>query len=110
MNMLQHRGYWGSINASVEDNCLYGKLEFISPLINYEGDTIAELNAAFKEAVDDYLETCNSQGIEAEKPCKGSFNVRIGHELHLSAMIAAKKHNVSLNDFVKQQIANGVNA
>ena len=108
--MLQYKGYCGSINASVEDNCLYGKLEFIAPLINYEGDTIAALDAAFKEAVDDYLETCHRQNIQPEKPCKGSFNVRIGHELHLSAMIAARKQDISLNDFVKQQIANGINA
>lgn len=108
MNMLQYKGYYGSINVSVEDNCLYGKLEFISPLINYEAETVEELDAVFKESVDDYLETCRLQNIEAEKPCKGSFNVRIGHELHLSAMIAAKKQNVSLNEFVKQQIANGV--
>jgi predicted HicB family RNase H-like nuclease len=44
-----------------------------------------------KKAVDDYLETCSSQSICAEKPCKGSFNVRIGHKLHLSAMLAAKQ-------------------
>jgi predicted HicB family RNase H-like nuclease len=106
--MLNYKGYYGSINASVEDNCLYGKLEFISALINYEGTTVEALKGAFEAAVDDYLATCSSQSISAEKPCKGSFNVRIGHKLHLSAMLAAKQQNISLNDFVKQQIANGI--
>ena len=27
--LLQHRSYYGSIEASPEDNCLFGKLQFI---------------------------------------------------------------------------------
>ncbi|MNR36177.1 hypothetical protein D3C85_1540730 [compost metagenome] len=57
-NLLQHRGYYGSIEASTEDNCLFGKLLFIRELINYEGETVAELQAAFRDAVDNYLATC----------------------------------------------------
>ena len=79
-------------------------MEFICALVN----TIAGLNEAFKEVVDDYLETCLSQNVAPEKLCKGSFNDRIGHELHLSAMIAAPQQQISLNDVEKQQIAKGV--
>ncbi len=32
MKMLEYKGYYGSIEASVEDNLLYGKLEFIAIL------------------------------------------------------------------------------
>ena len=109
MKMLKHKGYFGSIEASIEDNCLFGKLEFISPLINYEGETIAKLETAFKEAVEDYLSDCAVNAVEPATPCKGSFNVRIGHKLHLAAMVAAKENNVSLNDFVKRQVESGIN-
>ncbi|MCJ8271194.1 MAG: type II toxin-antitoxin system HicB family antitoxin [Psychrosphaera sp.] len=108
MQMLKYKGYIGSIEASVEDGVLFGKLEFIQPLINYEGETVSELKTAFEEAVDDYLNDCESQSIEPAKPCKGSFNVRIGHDLHLSAMVTAKEQNISLNDFVKKQIERAV--
>jgi len=54
-NMLQYRGYCGSIEASQEDNCLYGKLQFIRALVSYEGTTVAELTLAFQDAVDEYL-------------------------------------------------------
>ncbi len=57
-NLLQYRGCYGSIETSAEDNCLFGKLLFIRALVNYEGETVAELQAAFREAVDDYLATC----------------------------------------------------
>nr|WP_284060416.1 type II toxin-antitoxin system HicB family antitoxin [Pseudomonas sp. NW5] len=103
--MLQHRGYYGSIEASTEDNCLFGKLLFIRALVNYEGETVAELQAAFREAVDDYLATCQALGQEPETPCKGSFNVRVGHDLHLAASLAANRHRMSLNDLTRQALS-----
>jgi predicted HicB family RNase H-like nuclease len=104
-NLLQYRGYYGSIEASTEDNCLFGKLLFIRALVNYEGETVAELQAAFREAVDDYLATCQAQGQEPEVPCKGSFNVRVGHDLHLAASLAANRQHMSLNDLTRQALS-----
>jgi len=102
MNTLpRYRGYYGSIEASPEDNCLYGKLLFIRALVSYEGQTVAELASAFKQAVDEYLDTCAQLGHTPETPCKGSFNVRVGHELHLAASIAASREQISLNDLTR---------
>ncbi|KJH84058.1 HicB [Pseudomonas fluorescens] len=101
---LQYKGYVGSIEASIEDKCLFGKLLFIRALVSYEGQTVAELEAAFREAVDDYLQTCEQLGQKPEIPCKGSFNVRIGHDLHLAAALAATRQNVSLNDLTRQAL------
>lgn len=71
--MLQHRGYYGSIEASPEDNCLFGKLQFIRALVSYEGETVAELTQALRNAVDDYLQTCEGLGQKPEIPCKGNI-------------------------------------
>lgn len=103
--LLQHRGYFGSIEASPEDNCLFGKLQFIRALVSYEGETVAELSQAFREAVDDYLATCDSLNQNPEIPCKGSFNVRVGHDLHLAATVAALKQSISLNDLTRQALS-----
>lgn len=108
MKLLQHKGYYGSVEASVDDECLYGKIEFINALVNYEGETMPELKKAFTESVDDYLVTCKEKGYEPEKSCKGSFNVRIGSDLHRDALICAKNHGLNLNEFVKQAIETSV--
>lgn len=108
--MLEYKGYYGSIEASPEDGCLYGKPEFINALMNYEVETVPALEVAFREAVDDYLADCEALGREPEIPCKGSFNVRIGHEAHLRAAVAAKERGMSLNDFTKQAIESLVRA
>lgn len=99
--LLQHRGYYGSIEASPEDNCLFGKLQFIRALVSYEGETVAELGQAFRDAVDDYLATCEAP----EAPCKGSFNVRVGHDLHLAASLAATRQSITLNDLTRRALS-----
>jgi predicted HicB family RNase H-like nuclease len=104
-NQLKHQGYIGSIEASLEDNCLFGKILFIKALVSYEGKTVAELDAAFREAVDDYLTTCLALGQTPEKPCKGSFNVRVGHDLHLAAALEATRKKVTLNDLTRQALS-----
>ncbi|MBJ2248105.1 hypothetical protein [Pseudomonas haemolytica] len=52
---LQYQGYTGSIEYSAEDNCLFGRLLYISALVSYEGQTEQALEAAFREAVNDVL-------------------------------------------------------
>ena len=104
MNTLQYKGYYGSVEISTEDNVLYGKLLFISPLVTYEGVTAEKLESSFIAAVESYLYDCDTDGVDPVKPCKGSFNVRIGHELHLAAAIASHNDSINLNEFVKQAL------
>ncbi len=66
--------------------------------MNYEADNVDDLEAAFREAVDDYLIDCEARGVAPNIPLKGSFNVRTGEELHRAAVVA--KGDASLNAFV----------
>jgi predicted HicB family RNase H-like nuclease len=104
MKLMEYKGCYGSVDASVEDGCLFGKLEFIDPLVNYEGETVQEIEAAFREAVDDYIETCHEKNAEPQKPYRGTFNVRIGRDLHRTAVIAAKQRDINLNELVRRAI------
>jgi len=104
-SMLNYRGYYGSIEASPADNCLFGKLQFIRALVSYEGQTVAELEQAFRDAVDDYLADCTAADRAPEVPCKGSFNVRVGHALHLAASVEAARQSMTLNDLTRRALA-----
>ena len=77
-NMLEYRGYLGSILYSEEDETFHGRLEFIRDLVTYEGRNAKSLKRAFCDAVDDYLRLCEEQGRKPDVPLKGSFNVRPG--------------------------------
>jgi predicted HicB family RNase H-like nuclease len=99
-DMMTHKGYYGSVCYNDEDRIFYGKVEFIRALVSYEGTDVRSLRAAFEEAVDDYLEICGKRGIEPERPLKGSFNVRIGPELHRKLALAAARKRISLNKYI----------
>lgn len=109
-DMLKYKGYYGSIHFDEDDLILFGKVEFVKALINYEGESASEIKNAFEEAVDDYLVICEKENIVPEKPFKGTFNVRIGEALHEKAVIAAAGRGIKLNEFVKQALEHELRA
>lgn len=103
-NLIEYKGYIGSIEFSQEDELFYGKVQGIRALISYEGTTAQELIEDFHEAVDAYLELCQENGKTPEKAYKGSFNIRVSPELHKKIAIYAMEHDITLNNFVEQSI------
>ncbi|MDP4092200.1 MAG: type II toxin-antitoxin system HicB family antitoxin [Bacillota bacterium] len=101
---MSYKDFAGSINFSAEDRTFFGKIEFINDSITFEGSNVEELEAAFHEAVDDYLELCKLNGKEPERAFKGTFNVRIEPELHRTVAREALFEGVSLNQFVEDAI------
>lgn len=103
-DVLEYKKYYAIIQFSAEDDVFYGRIVGINDSISFEGTSVGGLKKAFREAVDDYLETCGQLGKEPEKSYKGSFNVRIPSELHRQAARVAAVKNMSLNDFVRYAI------
>lgn len=62
-----YRGYTGSMNISIEDNCLHGKIEMINDLVTYEAESSRELQYEFESAVDSYLDVCGKLGKDPDK-------------------------------------------
>lgn len=104
MKYIEYKGYTGSIEYSAEDNILFGQVLGIRGLISYEGLTGKDLEKDFRDAIDEYLADCKSEGITPEKPFKGSFNVRIPSSLHRKAALLAREARISLNNFVAESI------
>jgi len=107
-NVIEYKGYIGSINYSPEDKCFYGKLEMIDDLVTFEATSAQELEDNFLEVVNDYLETCKALGREPQKVYKGVFNVRIEPELHKKVYQEALKAGISLNAFVRNTLSSQV--
>jgi predicted HicB family RNase H-like nuclease len=100
MEMFTHKGYNGSIETSVEDNVLHGKVLCINDLVTYEAETLQGLKDEFIIAVEDYLVTCKHAQKSPDKPFNGVFNVRTNSELHKKAHLRAMKDDVTLNSVV----------
>jgi predicted HicB family RNase H-like nuclease len=101
IDSLKYQDYAAAIHYSADDEVFFGKVIGINDLTTFEGTSVTELKQAFREAMEDYLETCKSIGKLPKKTYKGVFNVRVPAGLHKKAAIFALQHHITLNDFVK---------
>jgi len=101
---IQHKGYVGSAEFSDEDEVFHGKLLGIRDLVTYEAKDVVGLKQSFRDAVEDYLRTCADNGRSPDQPFRGSFNVRVGRQLHRKAAVFAHEHNKRLNTIVTEAL------
>ena len=101
---LQYKGYDGSVEYSAEDRILHGHLLGIRDAIVYEGADVDSLESNFRAAVDEYLAFCAAEGKTPDQPFKGSFNIRVGPDLHKRAALFAEEHNQKLNAVVSKAL------
>jgi predicted HicB family RNase H-like nuclease len=55
---MRHKRYSARIEFDEEDEIFTGRIAGIDDVVGFHGDSVADLKAAFHEAVDDYIETC----------------------------------------------------
>ena len=65
---LEYKGYQGSVEVSLEDDVLHGKILRITDLVTFEATTPKVLRRAFKQQVDEYLAFCEEEGVAPDKP------------------------------------------
>ncbi|WP_341704521.1 type II toxin-antitoxin system HicB family antitoxin [Ferrovibrio sp.] len=108
MNILTYKDYQGSV--MYEDGALVIQILHIEDFISTTVEAASEVEAAFHDLVDDYLQTCAELGREPKKPYKGSLNVRLPQELHRKAAMAAVTTGVSLNAWIVEAITSHIDA
>src|ERR1035437_8840215 len=107
-DVLNYKGFIGSVHFSADDNVFFGKIEGINDLVTFEGEIVKELTDAFHYVVDEHIKDCEKDDIHPEKSYKGSFNVRLTPELHRRIAISAKMRGESINKFVFEALNQSV--
>lgn len=107
-NVLEYKGYIGSVAYSAADEVFFGKIEAINDLVTFQADDAKQIKQEFKDAVDDYLEFCQEEGKTPDKTFKGVFNVRVSADLHRRAALTALSKGIKLNELVAKAISHYV--
>ena len=81
-----------------EDEIFVGRIAGINDAIGFGAKSVADLKAAFREAADDYLETCAKLGQKPQKPYTGKMMFRVDPEVHRKAALQAELSGKSLNN------------
>jgi predicted HicB family RNase H-like nuclease len=108
MNTMTYRGYIARIDYSDEDSCFIGHIAGINDVVGFHGESVAELRAAFEEAVDDYLETCEKLHRPPHKSYSGNLMLRIPPEIHAAITTAAEVSGKSVNQWATETFVNAL--
>ena len=101
---MTYKGYSAAVEFDADDEIFFGKLAGIRDGVGFHADTVAELKASFRVAVDDYIETCARIGKAPERTYSGKVMVRISPEVHAKAVLAAQLAGMSLNQFSEEAL------
>jgi len=107
---MKYKGYTADVKYSDADQALIGRVLDINDIIVFEGQSVDEVTAAFKEMIDGYLMDCAKEGREPDKPFSGKLMTRMPPVLHRKIYVDAKKADLSLNNWLieaaKEKLSN----
>ncbi len=102
--MLEYKGYTGVVTYDDEARIFHGEVINLKDVVTFQGKHVDELEQAFIDSVDDYLEWCAKLGRAPEKPFSGKFMLRVDPQIHKEAATAAQLCGMSLNTWVTEAI------
>ncbi len=102
MNMMKHRGYIARIEFDEDDRIFVGRLAGIDDIVSFHGTDVDELETAFHESVDHYLEVSERTGRLAQKPYSGNLMLRINPDIHAAVATASQVQGKSINQWVAE--------
>ncbi len=106
--MMEYKGYIANVVYDDSINAIHGTVLGLRDVITFEAESVSDLEQAFYDSVDDYLEFCAELGREPERSFSGRFNVRISAELHRWIYMRAKLENVSMNAWIERALTSSV--
>ena len=101
-NTMTYKGYSARIGYDDDDRIFIGRIAGIRDGVGFHADSVDALREAFREAVEDYIETCARIGKKPQKPYSGRMMFRVNPEVHRRAALAAELAGKSLNQWAEE--------
>ncbi|MFI5011886.1 MAG: type II toxin-antitoxin system HicB family antitoxin [Hyphomicrobiales bacterium] len=110
MSTMSYKGYMARVEFDDDDGIFFGRIAGIRDGVGFHSDSVAGLRAAFREAVDDYIEMCAKIGKDPQKPYSGKMMFRVDPEVHARAARAAELAGKSLNQWAEEALRRAAEA
>jgi predicted HicB family RNase H-like nuclease len=102
---MKYKGYIGQVVYDEDAKIFHGEVIGLKDVITFQGESVKDLEQAFKDSINDYLEFCRERGENPEKTFSGNIRVRMEPKLHASIAFEAMKKGISLNDLINQKLS-----
>jgi predicted HicB family RNase H-like nuclease len=109
-NTMRYKGYLARIEYDERDGLLAGEVIGLSEKIGFDGVSVDELRGNFEFAIDHYLSACRAAGISPERQAGGRVLLRLDADVHASALVAAQSSGRSLNDWLRDAVAQALSS
>jgi predicted HicB family RNase H-like nuclease len=106
--MMRYKGYYGRVEYDDKAKIFHGELVGMRAVITFQGTNVEELEIAFKDSINDYLDWCKKRKKQPEKPFSGKLNLRMKQELHAKLASLAHQNKTSLNTFINNCLEKAV--
>jgi predicted HicB family RNase H-like nuclease len=74
---MKYKGYIGQVTYDDDAKIFHGEVLGLKDVITFQGESVKELEQAFKDSINDYLEFCHERGEGPEKTFSGNIRVRM---------------------------------
>ena len=101
---MSYKGYTGHVEFDDEAGIFHGEVLDLRDVITFQGKSVDELEQAFKDSVDDYLEFCRERQEKPDKPFSGRLMLRLPPELHRKVYTSSKREGKSLNQWIAERL------
>ena len=102
MSGLKYKGYTARIEFDADDHIFVGHLAGVRDIVGFHGSSVKELERAFRQAVDDYLDACERLGQKPNKPVSGKLLLRLPEDVHAAVAATAEASGKSLNQWASE--------
>ena len=106
--MMEYKGYMATVEFDADANLLHGRVVNTRDVITFQGRSVDEIQQAFIDSVEDYLEFCATRQEVPERPFSGKLLLRMSPELHRSVTICAARQGMSVNKWMVLQLKESV--
>ena len=108
--MIEYKGYTAVVEFDESVGRLHGRTvnSGAYPIATFEATDVEGISSEFHKSVDEYLASCEEDGVEPRKPFSGKLNVRLGPDLHQRVAHSAAESGISLNSWIMQALEKSV--
>lgn len=100
--LLNYKGFTGRAEFDAKNKIFTIRILFVLNAPYCTTSNSRDIEDCFRHLVDEYIESCDIEGIDPYPRWAGTFNVRVGTELHSRCVQAAKDRGISLNQLVNE--------
>ena len=104
--MMSYKGYVASVEFDDEAGVLYGRVINAGPypIATFEATDVSQLRSEFQKSVEEYLISCDEDGVEPKPPHSGELQLRLSPDLYTRVAESAMREGMSVNFWVNQAL------